>query len=256
MEKRYLTKNRSYTAPVAIRPQYVVVHSTGSGVGERETLFAAWNAPGATLSCHGMVDGEGAMLTLPVTYKANHIGSLGNGVSVGFEVCEPKAIAYADASHTRINTAVYDPAQAGVLADFKRRWDNAVLMAAYLCRETGLPAGRVLCHGEMFDIGKGTNHADVRHWFPLFGKGYDMDAFRAAVAGQLAGTAAVPPAPLNPGDTVAIVPGAVYGGLSALRGSPVPPAVCGRALTVSRVETHNGETEALLSEIYSWVGVR
>ncbi len=30
-------------------------------------------------------------------------------------------------------------------------------------------------------IGKATNHADVTHWFDLFGQAYRMDAFRAAV---------------------------------------------------------------------------
>ena len=34
-------------------------------------------------------------------------------------------------------------------------------------------------------IGKATNHADVAHWFDLFGQAYNMDAFRAAVAKAL-----------------------------------------------------------------------
>lgn len=39
----------------------------------------------------------------------------------------------------------------------------------------------VLCHAELYAIERATNHADVLHWFTLFGDRYGMDYFRAAV---------------------------------------------------------------------------
>lgn len=262
MQINYLTKNKTYTRPSIIKPQYVVVHSTGANTDKKETLYNAWNSPSVDLSCHGMVDADGCMLTLPVNYRGYHVGSKGNGVSVGFEICEPKAIAYVDAAHTKVNTGKYIPTSADVLGDFVKRWKNAVEMAAYLCRETGIGADRVKCHAEMAAMGLATNHADVSHWFPLFGPQYTMDAFRAAVQRELlldhATTKDTIPT-ITPafavGDKVALKQDAVYGGLSTLRGSAVPLALSGRTFTVKQIANHNGVDEALLAEINSWVAL-
>ena len=185
MEIRYLERNKTYTSPQRIRPVYVAVHSTGSGVTNRTVLFNAWNNPGVKLSCHAMVDDEGWTLTLPLDYKGWHVGSRGNGLCVGFEICEPPFIRYADDAHTRIDLEQYNPKDARVLADFKKRWANAVDCAAYMCRESGIMPEHVLCHAELFAIERATNHADVLHWFPLFGDRYGMDYFRAAVKAAL-----------------------------------------------------------------------
>ena len=37
----------------------------------------------------------------------------------------------------------------------------------------------ILCHSEGYKLGIASNHADVMHWFPRFGK--SMDTFRAEV---------------------------------------------------------------------------
>ena len=59
------------------------------------------------------------------------------------------------------------------------------------------------------------------------------------------------------GSKVTIKSGAVYGGLSSTRGKAVPKEqLAPKKHTVSRIETHNGVKEALLSDIMSWVAIK
>lgn len=59
------------------------------------------------------------------------------------------------------------------------------------------------------------------------------------------------------GSKVTIKSGAVYGGLSTTRGKAVPKEqLAPKKHTVSRIETHNGVREALLSDIMSWVAIK
>ena len=59
------------------------------------------------------------------------------------------------------------------------------------------------------------------------------------------------------GSKVTIKSGAVYGGLSTTRGKAVPKEQLEpKKHTVSRIETHNGVKEALLSDIMSWVAIK
>lgn len=57
------------------------------------------------------------------------------------------------------------------------------------------------------------------------------------------------------GSKVKIKPGATYGGLTAARGSIVPNAQLARTHTVGKIQKNNGVTEALLTDIVSWVAV-
>ena len=59
------------------------------------------------------------------------------------------------------------------------------------------------------------------------------------------------------GSKVKIKPGATYGGLTAARGKAVPKEqLAPKKHTVSKIETHNGVKEALLSDIMSWVAIK
>lgn len=180
---KYLTQNTVYTNPTNITPQYIITHSTGSAVGTKDKLFNSWNAPNK-LSVHGMADATGSYQTLPLNYKGGHVGSKGNGKTIGFEICEPPNMAYVDPSHTKIDTAKYNPKDASNIADFNKRYKNAVELAVDFCRQTGLGADKILSHREACAKGIASNHADVEHWFPLFGK--TMDDFRADVKAELA----------------------------------------------------------------------
>lgn len=130
-----------------------------------------------------MVDDSGSYHTLPLNYLAWHVGKKGNAKTVGFEICEPKFIVYADSAHTKIDTEAYDPDDADVRYDFDKRYQNAVELATYFCRETGLTENNMLSHREACAKGIASNHADVEHWFPLFGK--TMDDFRSDVKKKL-----------------------------------------------------------------------
>ena len=62
---------------------------------------------------------------------------------------------------------------------------------------------------------------------------------------------------IKAGSVVTIRKGAVYGGLSTTRGKAVPKEqLSPKKHTVSKIETHNGEKEALLSDIVSWVAIK
>ena len=62
---------------------------------------------------------------------------------------------------------------------------------------------------------------------------------------------------IKAGSVVTIRKGAVYGGLSSTRGKAVPKEqLAPKKHTVSSIETHNGEKEALLSDIVSWVAIK
>ena len=59
------------------------------------------------------------------------------------------------------------------------------------------------------------------------------------------------------GSKVKIKSGATYGGLSSTRGKAVPKEqLAPKKHTVSKIETHNGVKEALLSDIMSWVAIK
>jgi N-acetylmuramoyl-L-alanine amidase len=62
---------------------------------------------------------------------------------------------------------------------------------------------------------------------------------------------------IKAGSVVTIRKGAVYGGLSSTRGKAVPKEqLAPKKHTVSKIETHNGVREALLSDIMSWVAIK
>lgn len=179
IEKKFLERNSCFTSPTKIIPEFIIVHSTGVGYKSKDALFNSWNKPDK-LSVHGMVDNEGAYHTLPLNYLGWHVGKKGNSKTVGFEICEPENIAYADKAHTKIDTKKYDPNDMAVYMDFFDRYYNAVSLAEFFCRKLRFSADRILSHREACKKGIASNHADVEHWFSLFG--VTMDDFRNRVA--------------------------------------------------------------------------
>ena len=62
---------------------------------------------------------------------------------------------------------------------------------------------------------------------------------------------------IKAGSVVTIRKGATYGGLTSARGKAVPKEqLAPKKHTVSKIETHNGVKEALLSDIMSWVAIK
>ena len=58
------------------------------------------------------------------------------------------------------------------------------------------------------------------------------------------------------GSKVKINSGAVYGGLTSARGAAIPREQLARTHTVGKIQKNNGVTEALLTDIVSWVAVK
>ena len=191
------TENRCYKTGATIKPKGVMVHSTGannpnlrryvqpvaSTPGRAELLARLgtnpngnhWNREGLNVCVHGFIgrlaDGSvAAVQTLPWNRRGWHAGDGSSGRSandthISFEICED---------------GLDDPAY------FAQAYREAVKLTALLCREYGLDPladGVVICHQEGYRRGIASNHGDVLHWFPRFGK--SMDDFRADVAAEL-----------------------------------------------------------------------
>lgn len=101
-------------------------------------------------------------------------GSCNNGW-IQFEICEDN-----------LGDPVY----------FEKVYREAVELTAYLCKLYNLdPQGTVtycgvkvpviLCHQDSYQLGLGSNHGDVLHWFPKYGK--SMQTVRDDVSALLAG---------------------------------------------------------------------
>lgn len=188
LRKQYLTKNDCYRAGRIIRPQGVMVHSTGANnpsvaryvpgddVIGRNQYGNDWDRPGLEKCAHAFVgrfaDGSvGTVQTLPWNRRGWHCGrgknGSGNDTHISFEICED---GLEDASY------------------FEAVYQEAVELTASLCKEYNLDPladGVVICHQEGYRRGIASNHGDVLHWFPKFGK--TMDNFRADVARWMEG---------------------------------------------------------------------
>lgn len=186
LRKQLLTRNQCYITGQALKPQGVMIHSTGAnnarvaryvpGDNEmgRNTGGNHWNRPGVEKCVHAFVgkfaDGQvGTVQTLPWYYRGWHCAGKGNNTHIGFEICED---------------GLSDPAY------FRAVYQEAAELTAYLCKEYHLDPladGVVICHKEGYLRGIASNHADVLHWFPKHGK--TMDDFRADVARMMEGDA-------------------------------------------------------------------
>lgn len=174
----FLTESDCFQAGRSIVPQGVMVHSTGADNPRIARYTRAWNRPGVEKCVHAFVglleDGSaGAVQTLPWDHRGWHAGTGTSGKSannshISFEICED---------------GLEDPVY------FQRVYQISVELTARLCREFELDPiaeGVVLCHQEGYQRGIASNHGDVLHWFPKFGK--SMDDFRADVAREMEGS--------------------------------------------------------------------
>lgn len=186
--QQLLTRNDCYRAGRTIIPQGVMVHSTGAnnpnlsryvpgnGTIGYNTGGNHWDQPGTGACVHAFVgklaDGSvGVVQTLPWNRRGWHCGKgswgSANDTHISFEICEDS-----------LDNQEY----------FQAVYQAAVELTAELCKQYSLdPAGDgvVICHSEGHARGIASNHGDVMHWFPWFGK--SMDVFRADVARAMEG---------------------------------------------------------------------
>ena len=129
--------------------------------------------------------------TMPWNYRpwgcgSGNKGSCNNGW-IQFEICEDG-----------LNDATY----------FNKVYKEACEITAYLCKMfnidpngtvnmNGVSVPTILCHADSHALGLGSNHGDVNHWFPKFGK--SMATARADVAALMKTSGSVVPTqPTNP----------------------------------------------------------
>lgn len=178
-----LTNNDCYRAGRTIVPSGVMLHSTGASNPWLRRYLAPddgqlgtpssrhWNQPGLSACVHAFIGkrADGTVVSyqaLPWTMRGWHCGrgtrGSANDTHISIEICEDD---------------LTDPTY------FQAVYQEACQLIAHLCRTyhlDPLTEGVVLCHAEGHQAGIASNHGDVLHWFPLFGK--TMDDVRADVA--------------------------------------------------------------------------
>lgn len=191
--KLLLTNNECYIRGVPMTPVGVMVHSTGAdnpdlkryvqpndgrlGVNGNGNHFNTYRPGGHQVCVHAFIGklANGSVATyqtLPWAMRGWHSGkgrkgSANNLGYIGFEICEDD-----------LTDGVY----------FAKVYREAVELTAHLCKLYGLDPlkdGVVICHSEGHKRGIASNHGDVMHWFPRYGK--SMDTFRADVAAEMKG---------------------------------------------------------------------
>ncbi len=175
-----LTENDCYKRGRTIRPQGVMVHSTGAnnpwlqryvqpddGLLGQNQYGNHWNRSGLEACVHAFIgkldDGTIATYqTLPWNHRGWHCGRSGNDTHISFEICEDD-----------LTSEAY----------FNATCREAAELTAHLCKQFGLDPlapGVVVDHAEGNALGIASGHSDVGHWWRRFG--YTMDDFRRDVA--------------------------------------------------------------------------
>ena len=236
LTQQFLTENDCYRAGRTITPKGVMVHSTGAnnplvaryvqpveGQSNEAQLKAEiggnrnandWNNPGLDVCTHAFVGkladgGVGTVQTLPWNHRGWHAGTgtsggSANNTHIAFEICED------------------DLTDEGY---FRKVYQEAVELTAMLCKTYNLNPladGVVICHSEGYQRGVASNHADVMHWFPKFGK--SMDTFRADVSKAMT-PAQVKPQPPVSGKTYTVVKGDTLSEIAQKYGTTVDTLV-------------------------------
>ena len=175
LNKHFLTENECYKVGKKHTVKGIMVHSTGVDNPNVVVYLGNWNRyrpDGRQVCVHAFVgkltDGSvGTYQTLPWDVVGWHSGQGTNGNAnfmgyVGFEICEDD-----------LTDRAY----------FGKVYREAVELCVYLCQQFELTEEDIICHSEGHARGIASNHADVMHWFPKFGK--NMDTFRAEVKAEL-----------------------------------------------------------------------
>lgn len=175
LETQFLTENDCYKSGRTIKPQGVMVHSTGVAQPDPEVFVRRWNKPDVAKCVHAFAGRERVIQTLPWTMRGWHAGGSANNTHISFECCEPAGHTYQGGAMVGYNVEANQPY-------FDDLYRNAVQLTAMLCREYGLDPlapGVVICHAEGYDLGVASNHGDVLQWWPKHG--VTMDQFRQDV---------------------------------------------------------------------------
>lgn len=179
-----LTKNDCYKANRWIKPDHIVVHSTGAnnpnlkryvqpddGVLGLNKLNNHWNRPNVKKCVNGFIgkDKNGIVRvyqTLPWTMRPWGCGSGKKGSynnnAIQFEICEDN-----------LKDETY----------FNQVMEAATDLCAYLCDRYNIKVVNVVSHYEAYKLGYASGHSDIDHWLKKHGK--TMSWFRDKVNSKL-----------------------------------------------------------------------
>lgn len=183
--ERLMTRNDCYSAGRKIDVKGIMIHSTavpGVRAGEWYDMWNRSYSAGETdrqVCVHAFCDDTDIYQYLPWDHRGWHAGGAANDTHIGIEICEPPGYLYDYSQGLRM--IGYDVKAND--AYFRRAFNVAVSLTAYLCRLFGLTERDVITHCEGHSLGIASDHADVMHWFPLHGE--SMDTFRSAVSEKL-----------------------------------------------------------------------
>lgn len=188
LKKCLLTKNDCYKKAQKIKPDRIVVHSTGAnnttlkryiqpddGLIGKNLFNNHWNKPKVAKCVHAFIGRDKnkevqVYQTLPFTYAAWGVGKGKKGSynyingkgAIQFEICEDNLK----------NKAYFDTA-----------FGLAIEFCAYLCKKYNISVKNIVSHSEAAKKGYASNHKDCDHWLKKHGK--DMDWFRSQVEKKL-----------------------------------------------------------------------
>lgn len=184
LHKLIATENECYKVGQKITPKGIMVHSTSAnnpnlrryvgpddgllGVNANKNYWNTFRPGGKQICCHAFIGKlkDGSIATyqiLPWNHRGWHCGRSGNDTHISFEICEDG-----------LNDKTY----------FDKVYQEAVDLCVYLCKMYNLTEKDICDHSEGAKKGIASNHGDVAHWFPKFGK--SMNTFRADVKAALA----------------------------------------------------------------------
>ncbi|QGG47358.1 N-acetylmuramoyl-L-alanine amidase [Heliorestis convoluta] len=204
LNSKYMTNNDCFRAGRKISPKGIMIHSTATPGVRAAAWFNLWNKSyqaGETnrqVCVHAFVDDQEIWQYLPWDHRGWHAGGEANNSHIGIEICEPGGFQYAGSTMVGYDVAKQE-------AYFRKAWQNAVDLTAWLCRKFNLTERDVIGHAEGHRIGIASNHADPLHWFAQHKE--SMDSFRAAVKKALDEEQAERPLGITVGTVVAIKPG-------------------------------------------------
>lgn len=170
ISQSFMTRNDCYISGRTITPKGLMLHSTATPGVMAWDWFPRWNKSfkkreiSRQVCVHAFVDDSEVVQYLPWNHRGWHAGGWANNSYIGVEMCEPK--------NWRTDK-IY----------FEKVYKNAVELFAMLCTKYGLTEKDIIDHAEGHKLGLASNHADIGHWFPLFGK--NMNTFREDVRIQL-----------------------------------------------------------------------
>jgi N-acetylmuramoyl-L-alanine amidase len=183
-----LTKNDCYKKAQKIKPDRIVVHSTGAnnttlkryvqpddGLLGKNLYNNHWNKPKVAKCVHALIGRDKnkevqVYQTLPFDYAAWGVGKGSKGSynyingkgAIQFEICEDN-----------LKDKAY----------FERVFNLAIEFCAYLCTKYNISVKNIVSHAEAAKKGYASNHGDCDHWLKKHGK--DMNWFRSEVEKKL-----------------------------------------------------------------------